>query len=290
MLKYFVGDIIKLKSQDDGSKWKVTGFDELTNTYLLNVDGINTCTNRGFAESSMEKVEARLYKVGDYLRHKDHKIGIFYEVMSVSERFYELKYLNVQPSIHATEIEFAETEMEKITKPLNIKVEEKKIKAIEVAINGLAQSRTIIFEDGTKEINTCPFKPVCNGPVEIKTGFDTSDISFETEYGKRAVSLAIKNNKVQKLIKKVDENKKELTALQDGKWFGLYGRYDWKRIGWTTLFTLLSFFIPGYLAATGFSWLVLGLTPISLAIIATVIYTMRDKKLDAYIIGADSER
>lgn len=139
---------------------------------------------------------------------------------------------------------------------------------------------TNTYDDGSK--TTVPYNP--SKAVEVAT-----EENFEKEYAKRATKLAIKNNRVQSLIKKVDSNRKELAALQDGKWFALYGRYDWKRIFFTTLFVLLSFAAPCY-AAYLWGWYWLAATPISLSVIAATIYAMRDKKLDDYIIGADNGR
>lgn len=290
-LKYSSGDIIKLKNSHDGSKWKVTGFDEIRNQYLLNIDGVNTHENRDAAESNMEKVEneaqvvKHLFSVGDLIS-ANNDLNIIVEVIGINEnnKWYKIKNNNrledwdikCTDSLfslksrrmisYPTEIEYAENEMEKTTraqsvsqvelsKPIDIKVKEKE---------KIEQFKSV------KD----------NGPVKN---------DFEKEYSKRVVNLAIKNNKVQGLIKKVDDNKKELAALHNGEWFKLYGQYDWRRILFTLFFAALSIIIPGYMAYLwGLQYLVI--TPFSLTAIAAVIFCLRDKKLDNYIKSNSNDK
>lgn len=100
-LKYSSGDIIKLKNSHDGSRWKVTGFDEIRNQYVLIIDGINTNSDRHFAESSMEKVEneaqvvTHLFSVGDLIS-ANNDLNTIVEVIGINEnnKWYKIKNNN----------------------------------------------------------------------------------------------------------------------------------------------------------------------------------------------------
>lgn len=230
MFKYNINDILVLKSEPDGGRWTITGFKD--NLYCLNINGINTTTNKDFAEREM-KVQAT-------------KIDFEYA---------------------HSKMELLEPEIKDTLYP--------QMESFNPCVEHSLSTRDVI-------------QPPAEYKATIKNTEPVIEENFEQEYSKRAIKLAIKNNKVQNLLKKTEQNKQELAALQSGQWFNIYGRYDMGRIFWVGFFSLAALLIPGYLAFTLTPKAAI-LSPLFLSVIWGIVWAARDKALDAYIAKGPAE-
>lgn len=293
MHNWNIGDKLKSKAHDD----EVTIVDIQNDGYILEYSDSDSKYPWSFkdAETYFTKIEIPLHiNVGDWVKVKNAEkypalknyTGT-YKVMSVGQ-YEDITTINIETEpgrqLYISNVRHKnQQQWEKVPEPVNKKL---------ISINYDSSTNIIIKNYSDKSVEIIKYEEL-KAEQEIKNCHKKENIvpeeNFEQEYAKRATKLAIKNNRVQNLIKKVEENKNELAALREGKWFQLYGRYDWKRIFFTALFVLMSFAAPGY-AAIIWGWQWLAATPISLLVIAATIYGCRDKKLDNYIKNGPNDK